>query len=78
MLHRIVKTIDLYHMLPAQARVLCGFSGGADSTALLVALCELSDHYNIELRAVHVNHSQETPAIQRLANGESVAICHTP
>lgn len=32
------------------------FSGGADSTALLLCLCELRDVLQIDLRAVHVHH----------------------
>ena len=37
-------------------RVLAGLSGGADSVALLVCLCELRREKGIQLFAVHVNH----------------------
>lgn len=37
-------------------KILVGLSGGADSTALVCALKELSGKYGFELYAVHVNH----------------------
>jgi tRNA(Ile)-lysidine synthase len=37
-------------------KVLVGFSGGADSTALLLSLYEMRQLLEIELMAVHVNH----------------------
>ena len=37
-------------------KVLVGLSGGADSVALLVSLCELRKEKSIQLFAVHVNH----------------------
>lgn len=36
--------------------VLVGFSGGADSTALLLNLYELKNEKNLKLTAIHVNH----------------------
>lgn len=37
-------------------KVLAGLSGGADSVALLVSLCELRREWAVQLFAVHVNH----------------------
>ena len=37
-------------------KILVGLSGGADSTALLLVLKDLSEKYGYELSAVHVNH----------------------
>ncbi len=36
--------------------VCCAFSGGADSTALILVLNELSERLGITLSAVHINH----------------------
>ncbi len=37
-------------------RVLVAVSGGADSVALLRALCELKEEYSLQLAVVHVDH----------------------
>ena len=37
-------------------RVLVAVSGGADSTALLAALCSLAHEFGIEIHAAHLNH----------------------
>ncbi|MDY6915176.1 MAG: tRNA lysidine(34) synthetase TilS, partial [Candidatus Cloacimonadota bacterium] len=37
-------------------KILVGFSGGADSTAMLQALWQLKSKYNISLLAVHINY----------------------
>lgn len=42
--------------LPPARRWWIGFSGGADSTALLVALCELREHIPATMTAIHFNH----------------------
>lgn len=53
----IVKnTVDEYSMIAAGQTVIAGFSGGADSMALLLFLCKNKDFYNIDVAAVHVNH----------------------
>ncbi len=45
-----------YDMPPRNVPVYAGFSGGADSTALLLALNELSEKMNFTVRAIHINH----------------------
>jgi len=40
-----------------------GFSGGADSTALLVALNELHSEFDINFQAVHFNHGLQVDAM---------------
>ncbi len=52
MLDTVRRTINEYHMLEPGESVLCAFSGGADSTALLRVLLELG--FNV--RAYHLNH----------------------
>jgi len=38
-------------------KILVGYSGGADSTALLTALWQLKSHYKLNLLAVHINYN---------------------
>ncbi len=57
MLSKLKAAIDSYSMLAGAQNVLVALSGGADSVALLVALNEISNEYNIELSAIHVNHN---------------------
>jgi tRNA(Ile)-lysidine synthase len=42
--------------LPRAKRYIVGFSGGADSSALLFALIELTEQLNTAISAVHINH----------------------
>jgi tRNA(Ile)-lysidine synthetase-like protein len=42
--------------LPAGSRVLVGASGGADSTALLIALHSLAPEFGLEVHAAHLHH----------------------
>lgn len=57
MLLKLKAAIDSYSMLIGVHNVLVALSGGADSVALLVALNEISNEYNIELSAIHINHN---------------------
>jgi tRNA(Ile)-lysidine synthetase, N-terminal domain/tRNA(Ile)-lysidine synthetase, C-terminal domain len=50
---KVIETIEQYKMMDGVKSVLLGFSGGADSTALLHCLSRISD---ITVYAVHVNH----------------------
>lgn len=43
-------------LLPKGGRVLVGFSGGADSVALLVILCRLAPRHGWTVLAAHYNH----------------------
>ena len=60
LLSSVLQTLERYGMVPPQAAVLCGFSGGADSVTLLSVLHELSDGRGdvppFRLYACHVNH----------------------
>ncbi len=42
--------------LPTNSAWLVGFSGGADSTALLHALVQIREQLPLPFRAVHINH----------------------
>ena len=54
--NRVYNFIMQKEMISPGSTVLVGFSGGADSTALLLALCQLRRLLDIKLLAVHVNH----------------------
>jgi tRNA(Ile)-lysidine synthase len=51
---RILSTSGLQES--GRKRVLVAFSGGPDSTALVIALAQLTDELKIDLYACHVNH----------------------
>ena len=53
---KIRHRIREYSMLPAGASVLVGFSGGADSMALLHFLWTHREEYTVSVMAVHINH----------------------
>ncbi|MBR5453888.1 MAG: tRNA lysidine(34) synthetase TilS [Clostridia bacterium] len=53
---RVREAIFRYRMLDGKNGILCGFSGGADSSVMLSLLCEIKDELGFSLRAVHVNH----------------------
>ncbi len=53
---KILNFITQTGMLARGDKVVVGFSGGADSTALLSVLLELKGLLKIELFALHVNH----------------------
>ncbi len=56
MICKVKETVEKYKMLSEGCNVTVGVSGGADSCALLLALCSLKDEYKLNLTAVHVNH----------------------
>lgn len=62
------------------ARVLVGFSGGADSLALLSLLADLGRHEGFEVRAVHVDHgvrdesSTDAEAVRSVADSLGVEL----
>ena len=45
-----------FSLFDGAEKILVGLSGGADSTSLLISLCELSRDFGFELFALHVNH----------------------
>lgn len=53
---KIKNFIEKYDMISKGDTVCCALSGGADSTALLLALKELSGELSFSLKAVHINH----------------------
>jgi tRNA(Ile)-lysidine synthase len=48
--------LPLIHQLPETPRYWIGFSGGADSTALLLAMHRCRDHLSAPIHAVHFHH----------------------
>ena len=57
MLHRQVKeTIDRYHLLERDDRIVVAVSGGVDSMVLLHLLSSLRKDLNLSLIVAHVNH----------------------
>ena len=45
-----------FSLFDGAEKILVGLSGGADSTCLLISLCELSKEFGFEVFALHVNH----------------------
>lgn len=56
MYKKVNDYIKIYNMLEQKDKVIAGISGGADSVCLLCVLLELKKEYNLEIRAVHINH----------------------
>jgi tRNA(Ile)-lysidine synthase len=56
LLTNIKKKINSTQMLAAGDKVVVGFSGGPDSTALLHALWQLQNEFGFVVVALHVNH----------------------
>lgn len=52
----VEHTLTRYHMVSKGDRVLVGFSGGPDSTAILICLYYLADKHGLSLGAAHLNH----------------------
>ncbi len=53
---KVRRTVREENMFPNGAHILCAVSGGADSTALLLLLCELASSMRLTLEVAHVNH----------------------
>lgn len=70
---RLLQTLQ---SLPAVNSYLVGFSGGADSTALLYALHEIHEHLDKPVSAVHVNHGIHADADLWQAHCESFCQQH--
>ncbi len=56
MICKIKETVQKYGMFNENKNVVVGVSGGADSCALLFALCSLKEEYSLNITAAHVNH----------------------
>ena len=75
---QVRQTIEQFHMLQSQDRVLLGVSGGPDSIMLLHLLHEWQDLYGIQLYVVHVNHQlreeaeEEAAYVQQLAQAMQI------
>lgn len=59
--------IRQHHLFEKGAGIIIGFSGGADSVALLNILCELRQIMELRLAAVHVHHGIRQEAAQDAA-----------
>lgn len=56
MKRKVYEYMECWKMVSFGMTVLAGFSGGADSTALLELLWEYGREHGIRVRALHVNH----------------------
>lgn len=59
---RVLETIEQYHMMEAQDKIILGVSGGPDSMCMLDVLFSLKEELEIELFVAHVNHQMRTEA----------------
>ena len=57
MKNKAKQTVKKYHMLNVGDSVAVGFSGGADSCALMHFLLSLREEMNLTIYACHINHS---------------------
>lgn len=53
---KVYEYIKRWDMMRPGMKVLVGYSGGADSTALLELLWEYGKEYGVQVQALHVNH----------------------
>ena len=81
MINKVRKYIFENHMLNKGDRIVLGVSGGADSVALLIALCVLQKEWELDLNVIHVHHGIRTEAdedvvfVEQLCRSLGVA-CH--
>ncbi len=68
------RLLHILRSFPAVKSYLVGFSGGADSTALLHALSVIQSQVNASITAVHINHGLHEDADQWQLHCES--FCH--
>ncbi len=61
---KVLSFIRKNNMFSPGDTVVVGFSGGADSTALLQVLCDLRDVLKISSAAIHINHGIRQEAWQ--------------
>lgn len=59
---KVYRYITENRMFNSGFRVLAGVSGGADSTCLLLMLCEMRERLGISIEVVHVNHGVRAEA----------------
>lgn len=64
-LQAVRQTVTAHNMLQKGDSVLVGLSGGADSVALLLALCALREEYDLHISCAHVNHGLRGEAANR-------------
>ncbi|MCD7806443.1 MAG: tRNA lysidine(34) synthetase TilS [Lachnospiraceae bacterium] len=69
MTQKVLDFIRKQHMIAEGDKILVGFSGGADSVALLHVLLSVREQYSLELMALHVNHGIRQEA------GQDEAFC---
>ncbi len=56
LIYKILQTVENEIDFSVYRNIYVGFSGGADSTALLIILNELSEKYKFKLHAIHFEH----------------------
>jgi tRNA(Ile)-lysidine synthase len=56
LLQKFKKTIKKYSLIRANDRILVAFSGGPDSTALVLLLLELKEEFPFQIYLAHFNH----------------------
>ena len=62
MLNKLTAFIRQHQMIAPGDHIICGFSGGADSVALLFGLYLVKEKLGITLSAAHYNHHLRGPA----------------
>lgn len=70
MIERVLQSIKERDLIGPGDKVIAAFSGGADSTALLIALFELKKELCFELEAAHFNHG-----IREISADDDEAFC---